>query len=341
MSELNPPLPPYPPAPGMPPFGHVSPMTFGQILDRIFRLTRANIRPFLAIGIFPIVVAIGFEAVIIGVLFLAGLFAHFPAHPNPDPTVALWIIVPFFLLFIPIMFVVYGLYYGASTYTAVQADHAMKVTAGEAFRHAWSRLGRYIWLYVLRSLIIALPILIVALLFGLFALLLGLIPVLTNHGGSADPAALLFLIPLGILFYLGAIVYAIIMSLRYSLAFPACVHENITAGQALKRSGALTKGARGRIFLMALVIYAIGYAAVMILYFVGFFLFAIGALLVGGNPQAHLALTITLAVIACLVLLVVIFLWSALLMAAYSITFAVFYRDQCLRKEGQLPAPAQ
>ena len=340
MSELNPPLPPYPPAPGMPPFGHVSPMTFGQILDRIFRLTRANIRPFLAIGIFPIVVAIGFEAVIFGVLFLAGFFAHFPAHPNPDPTVALWIIVPFFLLFIPIMFVVYGLYYGASTYTAVQADHAMKVTAGEAFRHAWSRLGRYIWLYVLRSLIIALPIMAAVLVIGIGALLL--VYLTSNQSlNNPSPAALFFLIPLGILFYIGTFVYVILMSLRYSLAFPASTHENITASQALKRSGKLTNGAKRRIFLVALVIYAIGYAAMMIVYAVGMVLFAIGALAVGGHVQAHLVLTIILAVLAGIVILALIFLWSALLMAAYSIAFAVIYRDQCLRKDSPLPAPAQ
>jgi len=323
----------------MPPFGHVMPMTFGQILDRIFRLTRANIWPFLAIGIFPIFVVIAFEAVVFGVLFLAGFFAHFPAHPNPDPTVVLWIVVPFFLLFLPLMFVVYGLYYGASTYTAVQADHGMKVTANEAFRHAWSRLGRYIWLYVLRSLIIAIPIMVMALLFAVGGLLLGLIPAISSQGATPDPALLFFLIPLAIIFYIGAIVYAIIMGLRYSLAFPACAHENITAVQALKRSGKLTSGAKGRIFLMALVIYAIGYAAMMIVYAVGMFLFAIGALAVGGHVQAHLVLAITLAVIAGLVILILIFLWTALLMAAYSIAFAVIYRDQCLRKDGLMTAP--
>jgi hypothetical protein len=237
------------------------------------------------------------------------------------------------------MFVVYGLFYGASTYAAVQADHGMRATAGEAFRHAWSRPGRYIWLYVLRSLIIALPIAAVAFLFALGALLLGLIPVLSNQGASPSPAALFFLIPLGMLFYIGAFVYAILMSLRYALAFPACVHENITASQALKRSGVLTNGAKGRIFLMALVIYAIGYAAAMILYAVGMFMFAIGALIVGGNPQAHLALTITLAVIAGVVILVLFFLWSALIMAAYSMAFAVIYRDQCLRQDGLMAAP--
>jgi len=339
MSEFNPPLPPYPPAPGMPPFGHVLPMSFGQILDRIFRLTRANIRPFLIIGVFPLVVVIAFEAVFFGGLFLAGAF-HGPAAVQ-DPTAALWIMIPEFLLFLPIMFVVYGLYYGASAYTAVQADHGMKVSVGEAFRHAWSKLGRYIWLYFLRALIIAIPIAIVAFLVAVGALLLGLIPAMATHGENPDPALLFFLIPLGIIFYIGAFVYAIIMSLRYSLAFPVCVHENITAGQALKRSGKLTSGAKGRIFLMALVIYAIGYAAEMILFAVGMFMFAIGALLVGGNPQAHLVLTITLAVIGGLVLLVLFFVWIALLMAAYSIAFAVFYRDQCLRKDGLLAAPAQ
>jgi hypothetical protein len=335
VSQPNPPLPPYPPLPGFSPYGIVAGMTFGQILDRIFRLTRANIRPFLVIGIFPIFVGVAFEAVLFGGLFLAGAFHRPPIME--DPTAALWIAIPVFLIFIPIMFVVYGLYYGASTYAAVQADHDIKVNVGEAFRHAWSRLGRYIWLYVLRSLIIALPIAVIALVIGVGALLLGLMPL---NGSDPNPAALFFLIPLGILFYIGAFVYAILMSLRFSLAFPACIHEDISAGQALKRSGKLTNGAKGRIFLVALVIYAISYAAAMIFYAVGGIMFAIGAIAVGGNPQAHLALTITLAVIGGIVILILIFLWAALLMAAYSIGFAVLYRDQCLRKDGLLPAPA-
>jgi hypothetical protein len=313
-------------------------MTFGQILDRIFRLVRANVRPFLAIGIFPIFVVIAFEAAVFGALFLAGFFAHFPAHPNPDPTVFIWTIVPIYLLFMPIMFIVYGLYYGASTYAAVQADHGMKVTAGEAFRHAWSKLGRYIWLYFLRVLIIALPILAGVLVIGLGALLL--VYFSSNRDlSNPSPAALFFLIPLAILFYIGAFVYAILMSLRYALAFPACVHENITASQALKRSGKLTNGAKGRIFLTVLVIYAIAYAAMLILEAVALVLVAFGALAVGGHVQAHLPLTITLAVIAGIVILALIFLWSALLMAAYSIAFAVIYRDQCLRQDGLMTAP--
>ncbi len=345
MSDFNPPLPPYPLAPPAPPAGYVFPMTFGQILDRIFRLVRSHLRPFLAIGVFPFSVVIVFEAVFFGGLFFAGVFKHPPAQPNVAAMLS--IVVPVGLLFIPAMFVMYGLYYGASTYAAVQADNNLYVTSGEAFRHAWSKLGRYVWLMVLRSLIVAIPIFVVALAVGVGGLLLGLFA----KGANPNPAALFFLIPLLILFYLGAIVYAILMSLRLSLAFPACVREDLTAMQAIKRSGVLTNGAKERIFLVLLIIYAISYAFVMVLYVVGLFAFAIAAIahasfnvwvhggtlaagVLTGPEHATSWVTIALAVIGVLVVLALVFLWSAVLMAAYSTAFAVFYRDQSLRKQG-------
>jgi hypothetical protein len=319
----------------LPPYGHVFPLTFGQILDRIFRLTRSHLRPFLAIGVFPIGVMFAIFAVFIGALYLGGVFVRPPTQPSI--AAILWIAIPMDMLFIPIMFVMYGLYYGASTYAAVQADNNVDVTAGEAFRHAWGKLGRYIWLYVLRALIVAIPILVIALAVGVGGLILGLIP----KGGNPNPAALFFLIPLVILFYLGAFVYAILMSLRLSLAFPACVQENITAMQAIKRSGVLTHGAKGRIFLVLLVIYAISYVAVMMLYAVALFAFAITALAGAGHASLTSPITIVLAVAGVLVLLALVFLWSAALMAAYSIAFAVIYRDQYLRMQGPPPMPTQ
>jgi uncharacterized membrane protein len=332
MSDFNPPLPPCP-SPASPAAGQVFPLTFGQILDRIFRLVRAHLRPFLAIGVFPIGILIVFEGVFFGGLYLAGAFKH--PQPQPNLPAMLWIALPLGLLFIPAMFVMYGLYYGASTYAAVQADNNGHVTVGEAFSHAWSRLGRYVWLMVLRSLIVAIPIFVVALFAGVGSLILGLVP----KGGSPNPAALFFLVPLFILFYLGAIVYAILMSLRLSLAFPACVHENLTAMQAIKRSGVLTHGAKGRIFLILLVIYAISYVAIMVLYAVGLFAFAIAALAGAGHASLTSPITIALIVIGVLVVLALVLLWSAAVMAAYSIAFAVFYRDQCLRMQGPPPMP--
>jgi hypothetical protein len=194
-------------------------------------------------------------------------------------------------------------------------------------------VGRYTWLVVLRGLIISIPILALFAVIAVGVLLTGL-----ASKENPSPAALFFLVPLVMLFYLGSLVYAVIMSLRLSLAFSACVQEGLTAGQAITRSGVLTQGAKGRIFLVLLVIYAISYAFILIMYAVGLFIFAIAAVAGAGNMQHLSPLTIALAVVAGIAILAAFLLWMALLMAAYSIAFAVFYRDQRLRKEGPPPA---
>ena len=305
-------------------------MSFGQILDRIFRLLRAHWKPFAGIGLLPIGTVVAIEGLFFGSMFLAGAFRHPPAQPNPAAIFS--ITIPFFLIFIPAMFLMYGLYYGAANYAALEADHGRAVTTGAALRHAWSRIGRYLWLVVVRGLIVAIPIVVLV-----AAVLVGWAAVVRN--GNANPAALFFLIPLAILFYLGAFVYAILMGLRLSLAFPACIQEGLTAVQAIKRSGVLTQGAKGRIFLILLVIYAVGYALVMALYAIGLFVFAIIALAGAANFQHMTPLGYAVLGLLGLCGVVLVMLWSALLMAAYSIAFAVFYRDQCLRKDGPPPAP--
>jgi len=169
-------------------------------------------------------------------------------------------------------------------------------------------------------------------------LLMGLVT-MGNLSSNASVGAMFLLIPLGILLYLGALVYAVLMTLRTSLAFPACVHENLTAGQAIRRSGVLTNGAKGRIFLALLVIYAISYAAILILYAVGFFIVAIAMAVGAGNMQHLSPVAIGLLAILGLAILIGFLLWTALLMAAYSTAYAVFYRDQRLRKDGPPSAP--
>ena len=61
----------------------------------------------------------------------------------------------------------------------------------------------------------------------------------------ASTVAFLFLL-------LGFLVYGILMSLRYSLAVPACTVENLKAREAIRRSIQLSKGSRGRIFMLGL-----------------------------------------------------------------------------------------
>jgi hypothetical protein len=279
----------------------------------------------------PLFAVFGFEGVFFGISLLAGVIPHSSAQPNPSAI--LWFAIPSMLLFLPVLLFLYGLYYGASTYAALQADLGLKVTAGQAIRHGWSRIGRYTGLILLRSLIIILPLFALVVIAGALVLLLGL-----SHNINGNMAAMFILFPLGGLCYFAYLVYAVYMTLRFSLALPACVHESLSATQALKRSSLLTFGAKGRIFLILLIIYAISSAAFLVVYLVGILGFALVAALGAGNLEHPGPFTIALLALAGIAILVFVLLWSALLMSAYSTAFAVFYRDQRLRKEGIPPA---
>ena len=81
--------------------------------------------------------------------------------------------------------------------------------------------------------------------------------ILTRQAHAVDQKAMLTFALVSIVFFLivlVAFVYAVVMSLRYALAVPACVVEDLTARDAVRRSIALSKGARGRIFVLFLLV---------------------------------------------------------------------------------------
>jgi hypothetical protein len=299
-----------------PPFSSFYAMTFGQTLERILHLLRAHWKPFLGIGLLPVGFLFAFQSLFFFATYLAGAFAH----PNPrlNTPVLLWTVLPAGLLLLPVLLLVYGLYYGASTYASLQADHGLKITVGEALGHSWSRIGRYLWLTLLRGLIIAIPMFVILLIFLIASPFLVL-----GHSVTANPALVFLLVPIGALLFLGGLVYSIYISLRLSLAFSACVQENLTARQSITLSGALTRGAKGRIFLVVLVIYAISYVCLMAAYtLMGILIFAVGAFANLGDLQHASPLAIAMIALASLFSLAVFFLWMGLLLPAYSIAFA-------------------
>ena len=129
-----------------------------------------------------------------------------------------------------------------------------------AYASILPRWGRYLWLMTITTCIVWLPF---GLLYGgytafilIFAKPRGL---LTNAAGKNPEALLVFLVVTVVfgLLVTGAVVYASIMGLRYSLAVPASVIEDLPARKAIRRSIDLSKGGRGRIFLLALLVVAI------------------------------------------------------------------------------------
>jgi uncharacterized membrane protein len=121
--------------------------------------------------------------------------------------------------------------------------------------------------------------------------------------------------------FIFALLYGTWMSLRYSLAVPACVVEELPATGAIKRSIQLSLGSRGRIFVLGLLVYAV---RLLLGILFGFPLIAL-AVKHPGHP---------LPVGWLMFQQVGVFVSSSLIGPIYSIGLTLFYYDQRIRKEG-------
>jgi hypothetical protein len=308
-------------------------MTFGQILDRTYRLMRARFRLFMGIAAVPTAATFLVMAAAIVPMFIV-MGPQMAGNTEPPPLFFLYLSIIIFVSCV-ILPLVYALYMPAACYAATQADLGVKVTFSEAYGLAWRRFGRYLWLMILVYLYVYVPVVAAAVLIGGGALLLHYVA-----GVGANSASMFILVFLLALLYLGTIVYSIYILLRFALAYPASVAEGLTAWDSLQRSAKLTQGAKGRIFLMLLLIYAISYAVTMVCVTVFCVLGVIGVLVamlanVSVGSPAFFVL-ISLAVLIYLLLLVA---FTSFIYAALTTAQAVLYHDQRLRKDGPLPPP--
>jgi hypothetical protein len=312
------------------------PMTFGQILDRTYRLMRANLSLFLGIATVP-------TAIIVA--FIAGwtIFVLKTIGPLMNGTSPQLVAVPlgapflfsFFLICYPIMLAAYALYLPAAFFAAANADRGLAVTFRQAYSVAWSRFGRSLWLMVLLILYMVVPIAVVGALIASGAALI-------HHatGAGFGPPAMFFLVPLIVLLYLGILVYSVLIMLRFALAYPACIEEDLSAWKALQRSASLTRDAKGRIFLVLLVVYAIVYAMELVCILVLVALAAVAAFIA---VSAHVTMGsptfFILAGVGVFAYMLIIGACILLSYAAFTTALAVLYHDQRLRKD--IPMSAQ
>jgi len=332
MSESNAPIP-YVQAAGSSSFG---PKTISQILDRTFRLTRSHFKLFVGISAVPsallLLVIAGLEAV-----FWIPMLRQLPKPPDPGVMLHAFtpaIIFPAVIVMMLLNLAIFSVYLAAASYAATQADLGVKITIGDAYGLAWKRLRTHLWLLTLCYIYAFFPVLLIEV-----SVLVGG-GLLVHSGMTASPLVFL-LIPLAALLYLAALVYGILMELRLSLAFPACVTQELTASVAIKRSFQLTRGAKGRIFLVILVIYALLYAGILVAELGAALLALIGvliAMVLHVHPQApwsYIGIGV-LGFIAFAAMILFISLTYASLMTA----LAVIYNDQRLRTDGMPTQPA-
>jgi hypothetical protein len=189
-----------------------------------------------------------------------------------------------------------------------------------AYSNILPRLGRYLWLSTIVSLIIWTPFVLI---FGGYLGGVFYLRPIGSKGAASNPEAavsiLLITAVFGLLLF-AWMVYAILMGLRYSLAIPACVVEDIKARKAIRRSIELSKGSRGRIFLLLLLIAFIQIGLVVVAQ-VFFFVAAIKS-----NGLLPLWIRILQQLVA--------FVTNSFIGPMYATGFTLFYYDQRVRKEG-------
>lgn len=318
------------PATGVP----ALPLTLGQILDRIYLLTRANLPLFLRVTTIPAILFIILCAPMVPTWRAVAVPLQLGQHPTLTRGVG-WLLMADAVCFLLIL-LFFPLYEAAACYTAVQTNAGVAVTGSQAWRFTSKRAGRYVWLALLRGLVASAPM------FAACIVLEGAIwLVQLRIAGGQSPNVAFVIVGIAMLLYFAGAVYAALVSVRMVLVYPASVAENLTAWKAVVRSIRLAKGAGLRIFVASLLTYAITYAIFVVVAlilaaftFVGIWI--VLAFHLQMAPWGYGWMGIMGALLA-----IALFFWVAFYWTAFETSAAVLYHDQLLRKEGLPPSPVR
>jgi hypothetical protein len=227
------------------------PLTLGEILDRTAELYRNNFVLFAGIFVPYAGVALVLNLLLLGLgILLKNLHVA---------GAAIWITLGSGAIEVLILFLLAGASVAAICRAVAWVHLGQPATIRGAYATVLPRLGRYLWLMTITFFVVWTPF--VLLYIGFFGILGFYGKVFSAHPGvpptPPDPQTAIIIGISALVFFLllcpvGA--YTILMSLRYALALPACVVENTNARPSLRRAIDLSKGARGRIFVLALLI---------------------------------------------------------------------------------------
>jgi uncharacterized membrane protein len=296
---------------------HLRPLSLGEILDRTAELYRSN---FLLLA--------GISSVYGGILLALSLAQigvqqglqnlHMTQAMIPATiigVVVLWLVI----------FVAGGLAVAANTRAVGWLYLGEPASIGAAYRAILPRTGRYLWLMTITYFLAWFPCVLI---YGAYV---GLILAYARPKGlfsqhptaQVDTQTVIFfgLATLAfVLLLLVALVYGILMSLRYALAVPACTVEDLKARAAIRRSIQLSKGSRGRIFMLGLLALIIHLGLTGITQ--GFFI------VMGIKHQGVLPVWMTI------LQQILAFLTNTFVGPIFATGFTLFYYDQRVRKEG-------
>lgn len=295
---------------------HLRPLTLGEILDRTAQLYRTH---FLLLA--------GIASLYAGVLLVLSLIQigiTEVMRANHMTAQLIWETLGAGIVMVPFVMVAGGIAVAANNRAVSWVHLGQTATIRAAYQGILPRIGRYLWLMVMTAFIVWVPCLLIYGGYMVFILLYARPRgIFAQTNAPRDPSSSLIfgLVTLGVLLlaFVG-MVYAVLMGLRYSLAVPACVIEDIKARSALRRSAELSKGSRGRIFLLGLLVVAVQMGLGLITQL----------LFIVATFRHHGVLPAGIRVLQQLVA----FCTNTFVGPIYATGFTLFYYDQRVRKEG-------
>ncbi len=295
---------------------NLRPLSLGEILDRTAQLYRSHFLLFAGIS--------SVYAGVILVLSLLQIGAQELLTALHWSQYLIWATgLGMVILFLAI-FITGGVAVAANNRAVGWVHLGEPATIRDAYGSILPRIGRYLWLMAITTFIVWVPCLVI---YGAYAVFIFayLGPKgLSGAAGSQRDAGMMVVFGVVTLAFvvllLAALVYAIVMALRYSLAVPACVVENLKARAAIRRSIELSKGSRWRILMLWIlaIVIQVGLIAITEGFF---FVYALK-----NQGTLPIALRILQQVIA--------FFTTTFVGPIYATGMTLFYYDQRVRKEG-------
>ena len=303
------------------------PLSLGEILDRTVQLYRSNFMLFVGISLLPA----AFDVLVSGGVSIYST-SVLPAFQGTGPAatqalVVFVIVIAFFILIcVPLLVAVFSLALSALNYAAFQRNRGGAITIRATYTYGFSHFWRYLGIFSLQALFAGV---VPGAVFFFIVMIGAMLTALIATTGAGKAFSVLF----GLLIFLlivALFVVAIWIWLRYCLAFPACVTEEKKVWPSMQRSVQLSKGSRGRIFVMYLLVviltvisyYALTAPVDIVLKFTVY------------KSMAGMAILTKPPILLQVVNLFISFLERSFVMPIYAIALLLFYNDQRTRQEG-------
>lgn len=290
------------------------PLTLGEILDRTAQLYRSHFLLFA-----------GISAIYSGLLLAMSLLEiglETMLRSMHLAQAVLWAVWTSTGLSVLVAFIAAGTAVAANNRAVGWLSLGMPATIRSAYASILPRLGRYLWLMTITAVLVWLPLALLYMGYLAFIFVNVRPRGIIGQPGVAPQATMGLVIASGIfgLLLIPVGVYTILMALRYALAVPACVMENLKARQAIRRSVSLSRGTRGRLFVLGLLAIAIQLGLLLLTQ--SFFVITE----MRHHGEASPGLRVMQQIVA--------FFTNTFVGPIYATGLTLFYFDQRVRKEG-------